>query len=449
MLNQTQKSKVIEIWDYYIKNRMKFINASEEYTQEELDQEREKVIFEAKKLISGYTTGKLSFEEFKTEIDSLNKRNRLWGFKGMNGQMYFNMLTNSSTGAGLLDNFKSILKETVVIPNDISEAKRKIESLVKFSDSLANYVSDKRQAPRTGSCNFFITYFWQIQDHHKWPIYYKSMLDALLDTGLWSPSGDLPKDYEEFYQLNYEMKAIISEKTKKECTLWDVEHALWVWGIRNEVTDETTSEEIIEAQYPASELPTSFIPPVVSILPLLAKNDPQMIEACQKTGISVEKAFEEKISVLFKMLGYKVESMGQGYGRVPDGVAVCSEFHYALIYDAKVRTNGYTVGTDDRAIKEYIFYETDRLKRQGIRNIYFLIISSTFNGDFDDVIRSIKMDTEVRELIFVEAAALLTLLEQKLRNCDLDLGPNGIQSFFAQSGIISNTEMKRLLSLGI
>lgn len=74
------------------------------YTQEEREQQREKVIVEAMKPISGYTTGKLSLEEFKTEIDSLNKRNRLWGFKGMNRQMYFNMLTNSGTGAGLLDN---------------------------------------------------------------------------------------------------------------------------------------------------------------------------------------------------------------------------------------------------------------------------------------------------------------------------------------------------------
>lgn len=91
------------------------------------------------------------------------------------------------------------------------------------------------------------------------------------------------------------METIISDKTKKVCSLWDVEHALWVWGIRNEVIDDTTPEEIIETQYPTSELPTSFIPPVVSILPLFAKNDPQMVEACQKTGISVEKAFEEKM----------------------------------------------------------------------------------------------------------------------------------------------------------
>ncbi len=447
MLNEPQKKKVIEVWDYYIQNRLKFINASKEYTQEELDQEREKVIIDAKKLIVDYTTDKLSFEEFKTEMDSLNKRNRLWGFKGMNGQMYFNMLTNSSTGAGLLDNLKSILKETMVIPNDISEAKRKIESLVKFSDSLANYVSDKRQAPRTGSCNFFITYFWQIQDHNKWPIYYKSMLDALLDTGLWSPSADLPRDYEEFYQLNYEMKAIISEKIKKECTLWDVEHALWVWGIRNEVTDDTTSEEIIETQYPTSELLTSFIPPVVSILPLLAKNDLQMIQACQRTGISVEKAFEEKIAVLFKMLGYKVESLGQGQGRVPDGIAIDLEDSYAVIYDAKVRSEIYAINAgDDRAIREYILRGKDKLKKWGLKNFYFIIVSSSFRED-NKTINSLKMATGVQAATFFEASALLTMLELKLKDPDLTLGQYGLQSVFVEGGIITSEKVRELISV--
>jgi|GEM_PF-6179323 len=47
----------------------------------------------------------------------------------------------------------------------------------------------------------------------------------------------------------------------------------------------------------------------------------------------------------------------------------------------KVRSGGYSLGTDDRAIREYIFHETERLKRQGIKNVYFLVISSRFKED--------------------------------------------------------------------
>lgn len=276
MLNSPQQNKILEIWDYYIANGKKFINASKEYTQEELDKARLEVIKTINKLIADYIKGEITLENFRAEIDSLNKRHRLWGFKGISGQMYFNMLYNVSTGAGLLDKLDSILKQCIAIPADLTDALSKIDLLSKFSDSLANYTPDKKQAPRTGSCNFFISYFWQIQDHTKWPIYYKSMIDVLLDTGLWSPSGDLPKNYEEFYNLNYEIKAIIETKTKKPCSLWDVEHALWLWGQKDDVSLSDSTQEIAETQYPATELPASFIPPVVSIIPLLAKNDPKI-----------------------------------------------------------------------------------------------------------------------------------------------------------------------------
>ena len=99
--NEAQKAKVVEIWDYYIANNKRFINASKEYTQEELDAKRIKVIEEAKGYIDNYINDHISLEEFKSAIDGLNKRNRLWGFRGINGQMFFNMLYNSSSSYGL------------------------------------------------------------------------------------------------------------------------------------------------------------------------------------------------------------------------------------------------------------------------------------------------------------------------------------------------------------
>lgn len=168
----------------------------------------------------------------------------------------------------------------------------------------------------------------------------------------------------------------------------------------------------------------------------------KLLQPVKIQALSVEKAFEQRISILFSIFGFKVEYLGQGYGRVPDGIAVSSEFHYAIIFDAKVRKDGYTIGTDDRAMREYIFQETGRLKQQGIRNVYYAIISSSFNGDFDDVIRSLKMETDIREVLFIESTALLSMLEQKLRKSDLDLVPKGIQNIFAQSGIITNSDIK-------
>ena len=58
-----------------------------------------------------------------------------------------------------------------------------------------------------------------------------------------------------------------------------------------------------------------------------------------------------------------------------------------------------------------------------------------------------KMETEIRELLFIEASGLLTILEQKLRNPDLDLGSKGIQNLFAQSGVLENKDIKQYLGV--
>jgi hypothetical protein len=52
------------------------------------------------------------------------------------------------------------------------------------------------------------------------------------------------------------------------------------------------------------------------------------------------------------------------------------------------------------------------------------------------------MDTDVREVLLVEATALVSLLEAKLRDPLLTLGPEGIQRLLADSGILSEADVK-------
>ena len=81
------------------------------------------------------------------------------------------------------------------------------------------------------------------------------------------------------------------------------------------------------------------------------------------------------------MLGFDTKLLGQGQGRVPDGLALSLDDSYAILWDAKVRSEGYSMGTDDRAIKEYITTQSRELKRRrGLRNIYYFVISATFRG---------------------------------------------------------------------
>jgi hypothetical protein len=448
MLNESQKARAIALWKKYVSETQKPVEPSDDMTDDVLDAERLKVIPLIQELISSFTNGSMSLEDFKTENDSLNKRHRLWGFKGMKGQMFFNMLYNVSSTASLGEKLETMLRRTILAPKDITEAKSKIEMLSQFSDSLASHVQNKRQAPRTGSCLFFISFFWQIQDHEKWPVYYNSIVGTLGDESIWSPTGNYPLDYEQFLNINCELKELFSSVSRQQKSLWQVEHVFWHSVDNGEVPDTPPLGESIKVPgYMVGGLPAGIVPSAVEILPLLAKNDPTIAAACERSGISVEKALEERTSILFRMLGYKVELLGQGHGRAPDGIAISAEFHYAIIYDTKARGDGYSLGTDDRAIREYIEQGKDELRKSGVKNTYFAIISGSFRGDFDDVITTLKIETGIREVLFIEAAALLVLLEAKLKNPDLDLGSSGVQRILAKGGTITTKDMAELLGL--
>ena len=137
--------------------------------------------------------------------------------------------------------------------------------------------------------------------------------------------------------------------------------------------------------------------------------------------------------------GYETQLLGQGQGRVPDGRALDLDNSYGVIWDGKVRSDGYSMGTDDRVIREYIMTQSRELKRRrSLRNIYYAIISSRFRDDYDDVICMLKMDTDVNEVVLVEAEALVALVDMKLRDPrQLTLGPDGLQRLFTVSGIVT------------
>lgn len=128
-------------------------------------------------------------------------------------------------------------------------------------------------------------------------------------------------------------------------------------------------------------------------------------------------------------------------------MAVSDEFRYAIIYDAKVRQQAYTMGTDERAIREYIVGQGERLRRRGIKNLYFMVISSTFTGDHDDAIRGMKIETNVSEVLLVEVRALLAILEGMLRNPSISLGPDGIQRLLAFSGILTESNVREFMEV--
>jgi hypothetical protein len=73
-------------------------------------------------------------------------------------------------------------------------------------------------------------------------------------------------------------------------------------------------------------------------------------------------------------------------------------------------------------------------------------VSSEFSDDFDESIRSIKMETEISEVCLMEASALVSIVDAKLRDpLQVSLGPDGVQRLFSSSGIVNvETVMQNL-----
>lgn len=455
-LDTSQIDLAIQVWKRYKLEGQEFRNANRLISSSELDSQRRAAIPTILDLISSFRMGKLAFEEFKSSIDSINKKQRLWGFKGIKGMMFFNMLTNLSSNENRKSQFEAILKDVISVPQNIDDALKKITTLRLFSEELGKEQQDRRASPKIGSIPYFLSYFWQIQEPDIYPVYYTTVVNDMSDLGIWKPTGNVETDYQTYYDLMYRLLDIYTKSEDQKVTLWDIEHAFW---FHNQIN---SPQGVINPASPSPKTKTtratppkeahtrdhseSYIPPIVGIIPKLARNDSSLESIAEDAGTSIEKLFESRLAILFKMLGFTTREMGQGHGRTPDGIAICREFSYAIIYDAKARGEGYRMGTDDRAVREYISREADKLKREGLRQIYFMVISSNFTEDYDDLIREIKMETDVREILFVEAIALLQFLEEKLRDPALSLGPDGLQHLLASSGIITSEDVKEFVS---
>lgn len=221
MMEDKQKKIALELLEDFNKDAY-VANQGKRQSVEEFDKERLETLKNVKSILEDFFKETISLEEFKKRIDSLNKQNPYWGFRGINGQMFFNMLYKSSSDKKAL---KNLLIEILIIPKDIKDAKGKINKIIDFI-KISTKEIDKRKLPRVKSVLFFASYFWQIQGPKLWPIFYSSMEQTLLDLGILEQKEDLADYYEEFYKLNMELLSLFKEKYS-DADLWFVEHVFW------------------------------------------------------------------------------------------------------------------------------------------------------------------------------------------------------------------------------
>jgi hypothetical protein len=423
------------------------------------DEERVRLIdSQLKLLVQGYLDSSVSLADFKSKIDGINKRHELWGFKGIKGQMFFNMVVNVGDAAECDQEMKS----AIAVPANEDMARSRIRTFASYvrriGEAHVEAGGTKQGRPNVGSVPFFLSYFWQIQDRRTWPVYYTNSVNMMVDLNLWQPAEDLANDYIEFKHLHDELAVVFTKASGKPFDLYGVEHVFWFKGgnpyaaAKPEPVSEGEPKAVVspspeDTAAPLERLPESYVPPIISVLPRIAMNEPGLDVVSKASGTSLPKAFEKSIHAAFTILGYDTKPLGQGKGRVPDGLALDADNSYAILWDGKVRQDGYSMGTDDRTIRDYVHTQSRDLKRHSLRNIYYVVVSSGFADDFDDVIRSLKMETDISEVCLLEAAALVAMVDVKLRDpLHVSLGPDGIQRLFSSSGIVTAEIVRQSLS---
>ena len=420
MIPKDIQTKIISIWDKYIADKKKEQEVDGK-DLDNIDEKRIEAITKLKIIIDDFLLSKMEIAEFKTNIDSFNKQNNLWGFTSVKGQMFFNLLLNTCENDEQVKKLCTLLKECITVPKNFVDAMRRIELMEKYTESIFNKAPDKRKAPNPGSVCYFLSYFWQIQNCNVWPVMYSSIIVSFTDLGLWQKPKTQKEAYEAFFNLNEEIKEILSAHTKRKITNWEAEHSFWNFRTVTAYPKKpikSKEEEAVEVitDNPDSTLKVATFDINTYLIPFIA-NLVELGNDTESSSSAKGSKFEKAVCEVFKQLGFVVESLGQGAGREPDLIAIHKEENVAFIVDAKAYAKGYMMSTsDERAIEEYISHYCPKLKKDGINKIGFLIVSNSFRSEFANYINKITWKTDIKRFSLITSEALLHLLAYKSKD---------------------------------
>ena len=395
------------------------VNQGEVRKFDEFDKSRLEVIAKINPMLNQFFEGSLPLEKLKYELDSINKLNPLWGFMGINGQMFFNMLSNSAKSKETLT---KLLKQVLKCPENINSAKDKINALIEFIKTDTS-PKDKRSTPRTKSSLYFLSYFWQIQAPERYPIFYNSLEQTLTELDFLQYNDNLADYYETFYNISFELQKLFIVDGVK-ANLWYVEHVFWKYYIENkdipQIAEVQTKEKrkVVVRELEAQSDETSMIP--------IYLKDYLKTSIMEKTPAE----FEKKTSALFTAIGFETILKGQGKGRVVDLIARANTSKpYVILTDCKARSGkDFKFGSnDERAVQEYISNFLTEYPRDKQLEIHYLIVSSGFRDDNAESIRRIKGLTNI-DVSLIDAETLIFLLDKKLQYWNIDL--NRIRELF-------------------
>ena len=156
-----------------------------------------------------------------------------------------------------------------------------------------------------------------------------------------------------------------------------------------------------------------FLPACIQYLDVLARGEMPPQESSE---LAISTLFERRTTDAFRCLGFEMRQFGQGTGRKADALACGPYERIALIIDAKVRANGYMLGTEDRKFLEYAVTHGKELQRQGFEKLYFVVVGPAFRESDLQKLAEYLSETPIRSIAMITAKALMRMVEESIKN---------------------------------
>jgi hypothetical protein len=179
--------------------------------------------------LSQLQKGEMDIMAFKKWLQNESGLHNHWGFNGACGQKFLNMLCNNTKSPAEL---AKTLIQVFSPPKDKEEAISKIVSLIEFTRRENEHIENPHKKASAGCSPFFLSYFWNIQQYGRHPIYYPSAVGGLECIGLANLDGigDSSQRYETYYDWMVQLRKDYGDATGIPVTFTDLETLLqWVY----------------------------------------------------------------------------------------------------------------------------------------------------------------------------------------------------------------------------
>jgi hypothetical protein len=167
---------------------------------------------------------------------------------------------------------------------------------------------------------------------------------------------------------------------------------------------------VISTSIPPESSP--FLPAALQGLDRLSRGEKSFFHSDE----NINTAFERRCADAFRCLGFEVTDLGQGRGRKADSLALARRESFGVIIDAKVRQNGYVLGTEDRKFLEYAVNHTRETNRSGISKVYFVVIGSDLRERDLTQLTNYLAQSPIRSVDFITAKALMRIVADSIEH---------------------------------